>query len=166
MTEKSQALLDLYQQLIQQVKQEYENDTSLTVNDLMQSVEQGATFLSMKDDIDETELDLVKAFLHREISEFVKHQHEQDISTSPTFLMLENSLFHWLGEITDRSQVEWHELSKELKQAGTYKAGEIVSQGRMICEDCGHGMDIEFPSIISSCPECDSTEFIRQPLNP
>ncbi|RLV60132.1 hypothetical protein D5018_08330 [Parashewanella curva] len=166
MKEKKQALLDLYQQLIQQVKHKYENDPSLTANDLIQSVEQGATFLSLKEDIDDAELDLVKAFLHREISEFVKHQHEQEVSASPTFLMLENSLFHWLGEITDRSQVEWHELSKELEMAGAYKAGEIVSQGRMICEDCGHGVEIDFPSVISSCPECDGEQFIRLPLNP
>ena len=166
MSERSNALLTLYHHLIEHMKSEYQKDHSLTAKDLYQSVAQGKQFLRLKNISNEKELDLVAEFLKRDIAEFIQQQHAQDLAISPTLIAIENTLWHWLGEISDRSQVEWHELAKDLNRDGVYNAGEIVSQGRMICEKCGHSIDIEFPSLISSCPECEGREFLRLPLNP
>lgn len=166
MSKRSNALLELYQNLISQVKAEYEKDNSLTANDLYQSVAQGKQFLKLKANADESELNLVEDFLKRDISTFLNQQNDKNLSVSPTMLAIENTLWHWLGEISDRSQVEWHELANEFKHHGFYQAGEIVSQGRMICNGCGHETEVQFASTIPSCSVCDGKEFSREALMP
>ncbi len=166
MSDRSSALLELYQCLIKQIQQEYQKDNSLTANDLYQSVAQGKQFLALKKGSGEKELALVEEFLKRDISVFLKQQNESSLASSPTMLAIENTLWHWLGEITDRSQVEWHELTQEFEHHGFYQVGDIVSQGQIICSQCGHGVKIEFPSAISSCTECDGDEFSRESLEP
>ncbi|RYV00546.1 hypothetical protein SOPP22_17210 [Shewanella sp. OPT22] len=166
MSKRSNALLELYQDLISQVKAEYEKDNSLTAKDLYQSVAQGKQFLTLKADADEQELNLVEDFLKRDIATFLNQQNDKNLAVSPTVLALESTLWHWLGEISDRSQVEWHELANEFKHHGFYHAGEIVSQGRMVCNGCGHETKVEFASEILSCPECEGEEFSREALNP
>ena len=166
MSKRSNALLELYQDLISQVKAEYKKDNSLTAKDLYQSVAQGKQFLTLKADANEQELNLVEDFLKRDISAYLNQQNDQNIASSPTVLAIENTLWHWLGEISDRSQVEWHELANEFKHHGFYQAGEIVSQGRMVCNNCGHEMEVQFATEIPSCPECDGEEFSREALNP
>ena len=166
MSERSSELLALYQALIKQVKDEYSKDNSLTVKNLYKSVTKGKEYLQIKAQSAETELALVEEFLKRDIASFLKEQNSESLSHSPTLIAVENTFWHWLSEITDRSQVQWHELSQDFKHHGYYQAGEIVSQGNMICTQCGHGMDIEFPGVIPDCPECEGEEFTREPLSP
>lgn len=159
-------LLKLYQDLIEQVKKEYENDNSLTTKDLLHSITTGKEFLKLKAEAGEDELALVEHFLKRDIVTFIAEQNANDLSFSPTILAAQNTLWHWLSEITDKSQVEWHELAQDLKNEGHYYAGEIISQGQLTCTHCGHKMSIEFPTIITECPNCDAEEFSREPLTP
>ncbi|MCL1079554.1 hypothetical protein D5R81_05340 [Parashewanella spongiae] len=166
MSERSSALLKLYQSLIKQIQQEYQMDNTLTANDLFQSVAHGKQFLALKQGSDIKELALVEEFLKRDISAFLKQQNESSLASSPTMLAIENTLWHWLGEISDRSQVEWHELAQEFEHHGFYQVGDIVSQGQIICNQCGHGFNIEFPTTIPSCTECDCEQFSREPLEP
>lgn len=166
MGDKSAQLLNLYQRLIDRVKSEYAQDPNLTTKDLLTSVTSGRTYLKLKEQADEEELALVEHFLKRDIIVFLSEQNANNLSFSPTLLSMENTFWHWLGEITDRSQVEWHELAQDLKNQGQYNSGEIVGQGRMICDHCGHLVDIEFPSVLLPCSECDNKTFTREALRP
>ncbi|MCF1427034.1 MAG: zinc ribbon-containing protein [Shewanella sp.] len=166
MSDKSTALLALYQKLIDQVKAQYAGDPELTTKDLLASVTSSSEFLKLKKSADKDELALVEHFLKRDIVSFLSEQHADDVSYSPTLLTMENTLWHWLSEITDRSQVEWHELARDLKTEGHYRSGEIINQGRVICTRCGHAMNIEFPGVIPDCPQCDNDEFTRESLAP
>ncbi|MCL1142011.1 zinc ribbon-containing protein [Shewanella gaetbuli] len=166
MSGRSSALLDLYQSLFEQVKLQFEGDNSLTAKSLFKSVTEGKNYLQLKKKADEQELALVEEFLKRDIANFLKAQTEDDISYSPTAIAIENTLWNWLSGITDRSQVEWHELQQDFKHHGTYKAGEIINQGTLICDNCGHSMQINFPGVIPECPSCDSDAFSREALAP
>lgn len=166
MNERSSALLGLYQGLISEVKAQYAKDNSLSAKNLFNSVTQGKEFLRLKEQAGEDEFALVEQFLKRDIASFLREQHAASLSHSPTLITLENTLWHWLSEITDRSQVEWHELAQDFKHHGYYQTGDIVSQGVMVCTFCGHEMSIEFPSAIPDCPECDHGEFTREALTP
>jgi predicted RNA-binding Zn-ribbon protein involved in translation (DUF1610 family) len=166
MSDRSSELLALYQGLFEQVKADYEEDNSLNAKNLYKSVTKGKAFLKLKNNAGDEELALVEEFLRRDIATFLREQNVDNLSYSPTVIAIENTLWHWLSEISDRSQVQWHELAQDFKHHGFYKAGEIVSQGNMVCTQCGHGMTIDFPSVIPSCPECDGEEFTREPLAP
>lgn len=166
MSGRSTALLALYQALIDQVKQQFEQDNSLTAKSLFKSITKGKNYLQLKSTADEQELALAEEFLKRDIASFLKEEMEDDISHSPTAIAFENTLWQWLSSITDRSQVQWHELQQDFNHHGCYKSGEIINQGVLTCDNCSHQMQIDFPGVIPECPQCDSDTFSREPLSP
>ena len=166
MGDKSSQLLALYQDLIKQVTDEYMQNNKLTTKELLNSITAGKAFLKLKETAGEEEFTLVEHFLKRDIVAFIAEQNADDLSFSPTVLAAQNTLWHLLNEITDRSQVEWHELTQDLKNDGLYHSGEIIAQGKLTCMNCGNQMDIEFPSVIIECPNCDHEEFTREALLP
>ncbi|QDE30180.1 MULTISPECIES: zinc ribbon-containing protein [Shewanella] len=166
MSGKSSALLALYESLFEQVKAMFEEDNSLTAKDLFKAVTQGKEFVKLKSHADDEELALVEEFLKRDIEAFLNEEHADDLSYSPMVIGIENTLWQWLSEITDRSQVEWHEILQDFKNNGVYKSGEIINQGKLTCNKCGHQMEINFPGVIPNCPKCDFNEFSREPLTP
>ncbi|MGL4475588.1 MAG: zinc ribbon-containing protein [Shewanella sp.] len=166
MSDRSSQMLALYQTLIDKVKVDFGDNNQLSTKDLMASVTKGTDYLKLKQIADSEELALVEHFLKRDIIAFLNEQHADELSYSPTMIAMENTFWHWLSEITDRSQVEWHELSQDFKQHGEYQSGDIISQGTLTCIHCGHKMHIEFTGLIPDCPQCEQSEFIREALTP
>ncbi|MGS0682651.1 zinc ribbon-containing protein [Shewanella sp. 125m-7] len=166
MSEQSIELLSLYKALIDQLQSQYNDDNSLTVKSLYAQMQSCKEYLAIKQQAKQEELALVEQFLKRDIASFLQEKNATDLSHSPTVITAESTLWHWLGEITDRSQVEWHEVAQDFKHHGYYKSGEIVGQGTMVCTACGHEAEIEFPDILSDCTECDNDEFTREALAP
>ncbi|MFV7772613.1 MULTISPECIES: zinc ribbon-containing protein [Shewanella] len=166
MSKRSTELLSLYEALFDQVKSDFSEDNSMTAKELYKVVTASKEFLRLKKQAKEEELALVEEFLKRDIGSFLAEKNAKDLSHSPTVIAAENTLWHWLSEITDRSQVEWHEVTQDFKHHGYYQSGEIVGQGTMVCTDCGHEMRIEFPGVIPECPECDGSQFTREALAP
>ncbi|RTR37055.1 hypothetical protein EKG38_20360 [Shewanella canadensis] len=166
MSKKSTELLALYEALITQVKSDYSDDNTMTVKKLFNIVTNSKEFLSLKDRAKANELALVEQFLKRDIAAYLQEKNDTDLSHSPTMITVENTLWHWLSGITDRSQIEWHEVIQDFKHQGHYMSGEIVGQGTMVCTNCGHEMRIEFPGVIPDCPQCDKGEFTREALAP
>ncbi|GIU31093.1 zinc ribbon-containing protein [Shewanella schlegeliana] len=166
MSEQSTELLSLYKALISQLQSQYNDDNSLTVKSLYAQMQTCKEYLAIKQQAKEEELALVEQFLKRDIASFLQEKNATDLSHSPTVITVESTLWHWLGEITDRSQVEWHEVAQDFKHHGYYESGEIVGQGTMVCTSCGHESKIEFPTILPDCTECDNNEFTREALAP
>ncbi|ABV38082.1 protein of unknown function DUF1451 [Shewanella sediminis HAW-EB3] len=166
MSKKSTELLALYEALITQVKSDYSDDNTMTVKKLFNIVTSSKEYLSLKDRAKANELALVEQFLKRDIAAYLQEKNDTDLSHSPTMITVESTLWHWLSGITDRSQIEWHEVIQDFKHQGHYMSGEIVGQGIMVCTNCGHEMRIEFPGVIPDCPQCDKGEFTREALAP
>ena len=166
MSKRSTELLSLYEVLLAQVKSDYSEDNSITIKELFNIVTNSKEFLSIKDRAKDNELALVEQFLKRDIANFLHEKNDLDLSHSPTLITVENTLWHWLSSITDRSQIEWHEVLQDFKHQGHYQSGEIVNQGNMVCTHCGHEMKIEFPGVIPDCPQCDKSDFTRESLAP
>jgi len=166
MSNRSSQLLAQYQMLIDDLKRRFAENPDLNAKHLYQQLTAGDVYSQLRDEISDKEAELVLEFLKRDIAAYLQEHNAESLSYSPSVIALENTLWHWLGEITDRSQVEWHELAQDFKHHGYYQSGEIISQGKLVCTSCGHGMDIEFPSVIPDCPECDNDEFIREALTP
>ncbi len=166
MSKRSTELLSLYEALLAQVKSDYSGDNSITIKKLFNVVTSSKEFLSIKGRAKDNELALVEQFLKRDIANFLHDKNDLDLSHSPTMITVENTLWHWLSCITDRSQIEWHEVLQDFKHQGHYQSGEIVNQGKMVCTHCSHEMKIEFPGIIPDCPQCDKSDFTREALAP
>jgi hypothetical protein len=109
-------------------------------------------------------LALVSAYVKSDLKEFAENYEES--KNSPFSLMIADSIWQGLLEITDRTKVEWVELFDDLEHQGLYEAGEVIGLGVLVCDECGHKTEYNHPTEIIPCSKCGCTGFSRQALKP
>ncbi|MCG9596686.1 zinc ribbon-containing protein [Vibrio sp. Isolate25] len=115
-------------------------------------------------DLTKDELALVSAYVKSDLKEFADSYEES--KSGPFYLMVADSIWQGLLEITDRTKVEWVELFADLEHQGLYQAGEVIGLGVLVCDDCGHKTQYNHPTVIIPCTKCGSKAFSRQALKP
>ncbi|MEZ9834213.1 zinc ribbon-containing protein [Vibrio breoganii] len=115
-------------------------------------------------DMTKDELALVSAYVKSDLQEFANNFEES--KSGPFYLMIANTMWQSLLDITDKTKVEWVEFFQDLEHQGVYKSGEIIGLGVLICEKCGHRTQYNHATEIQACPQCGHDEFSRQPLKP
>ncbi len=115
-------------------------------------------------DLTKDELLLVSAYVKSDLKEFAENYEES--KNSPFSLMIADSIWQGLLEITDRTKVEWVELFDDLEHQGLYEAGEVIGLGVLVCDECGHKTEYNHPTEIIPCSKCGCTGFSRQALKP
>ncbi|EAS41411.1 zinc ribbon-containing protein [Photobacterium profundum] len=119
-------------------------------------------------DMTKDEWALISAYLKRDLKEFGKNVEEspEPFAESPFYKLVSESIWSGLAEITDKTQIEWHELMDDLQHQGIYQAGEIVGLGNLVCEKCGHHEIYSHAKRIELCSQCGHDQFTRQSLTP
>lgn len=115
-------------------------------------------------DLTKDELALVSAYMKSDLKEFAENYEES--KSGPFYLMVADSIWQGLLEITDRTKVEWVELFQDLEHQGLYQAGEVIGLGVLVCDDCGHKTQYNHPTVVIPCTHCGCKGFSRQPLKP
>ncbi len=93
-------------------------------------------------------------------------QYQNDAEHSLMLGLLEEQFWQSLSQITDRSQVEWAELTDDFNHQGIYKTGDLIGFGELRCTHCQHTLSFYHLSTVPQCPECGKTAFKRIPLAP
>ncbi|MCX9559447.1 zinc ribbon-containing protein [Vibrio cholerae] len=127
-------------------------------------VESSAKYVDAVNDLTKDELALISAYVKADLKEF--SQSFEQSKSSPFYLMITNSIWQGLLDITDRTKVEWVELFADLEHQGLYQAGEMIGLGVLICDQCGHKTEFNHPTEIEPCSQCGGKAFSRQPLKP
>jgi len=115
-------------------------------------------------DMTKDELSLISAYVKSDLKEFADNY--QESKSSPFSIMISDSIWQALLDITDRTKVEWVELFKELDHQGLYSVGDVIGLGHLVCEKCGNKTQFIHPTIIESCKKCGCVEFTRIALKP
>ncbi|CAH0538997.1 zinc ribbon-containing protein [Vibrio marisflavi] len=115
-------------------------------------------------DMTKDELALISAYIKSDLKEFADNYEEG--KSGPFYLMIRDSIWQGLLDITDRTKVEWVELFSDLEHQGLYEAGEMIGLGVLVCEHCGHKTEYSHPTTIIPCVKCGKKEFSRQLLKP
>lgn len=55
-------------------------------------------------------------------------------SDSVFMRVIKESLWQELADITDKTQLEWREVFRDLNHHGVYHSGEVVGLGNLVCE--------------------------------
>lgn len=122
-------------------------------------------------DMAKDELALIEAYLKQDLQEIKKHR--EDAKAAQTENLVETEAFRdviielmWqkLSEITDKTQLEWGEVTEDVKHKGRYHAGEEVGIGVFVCVNCGFEIEVYHPKSLIPCPECQHVEFSRRAL--
>ncbi|WP_428772106.1 zinc ribbon-containing protein [Vibrio sp.] len=115
-------------------------------------------------DMTKDEMALISAYVKSDLKEFAEN-YEQSKS-GPFYVMIADSIWQGLLDITDRTKVEWMELFSDLEHQGLYQAGEVIGLGTLVCDECGHQTQYTHPTVIIPCIKCGHTGFSRKPLKP
>ncbi|CAM2905920.1 zinc ribbon-containing protein [Vibrio rarus] len=115
-------------------------------------------------DMTKDELALISAYVKSDLQEFASSFEES--KSGPFYLMIANTVWQSLLDITDKTKLEWVEFFKELDHQGVYQTGELIGLGVLICEKCGHRTQYNHVTEIHSCTQCGHNEFTRKALNP
>ncbi|EPF9729821.1 zinc ribbon-containing protein [Vibrio fluvialis] len=127
-------------------------------------LETSGKVVAAANDLTKDELALISAYVKSDLKEFADSYEEE--KSGPFYLMIANSIWQGLLEITDKTKVEWVELFQDLEHQGLYKAGDMIGLGILVCENCGHHVEYNHPTEIVPCIRCGNTAFSRQPLKP
>ncbi len=118
-------------------------------------------------DMTKDELALIDAYLKQDaeaLKKWYAHRHDHDTETDAFRTVLVELMWKKLSEITDKTQLEWREVTEDLRHHGVYHAGEEVGIGVYTCKHCGKALEIHHPSVLVVCPNCDHKSFTRKAL--
>ncbi|SNY54070.1 Zinc-ribbon containing domain-containing protein [Arsukibacterium tuosuense] len=104
--------------------------------------------------------------LKRQWHEQEQQETEQDIPPSEQAApsLWPEALWQELSNITDKTQLEWQELTQDFKHQGVYYQGEMVGMGRYRCSNCYQHIDYTHPAELLPCSNCDGVQFYREGL--
>ena len=150
-----------YQQWLADFSRSLKQTEQQQLNNLVDVVEQLKAFVKAGKELSAYETALFIETLKRQWQE-----HSDDLSAAedqPPSLWPE-ALWQELSCITDKSQLEWQELSADFKHQGVYFQGEVVGMGRYRCSQCLQHIDYTHPAQLLNCSHCGGVQFFREGL--
>ncbi|ACT12236.1 zinc ribbon-containing protein [Pectobacterium aroidearum] len=136
--------------------------------DLDSLVQSARKTLQEGSELTQKEIEQVIQAVQRDLEEFGRSYSEsQDEFTDSVFMrVIKESLWQELADITDKTQLEWREIFKDVNHHGVYHSGEVVGLGNLVCENCHHHIAFYTPEVLPLCPKCSHDLFHRQPFQP
>ncbi len=104
-------------------------------------------------------------YLKRDLATFYD-SYQRETQESPYYLSVKDQVWHTLTEMTDKTQVEWHEFTSDAYHDGIYQAGEEVGFGILVCTQCGEKVEITHAQKIHPCFNCQNQTFKRKAIAP
>ena len=135
------------------------------MTDFVEFIEHAKAYFNAAEALPEAK---VKQFIDNftyDLNEFYR-QNQSDAKHSVYLGLLNETLWLNLARMTDKSQVEWAELSDDFQHQGTYQTGDVIGFGELACKKCQQTITIYHLSEVSDCANCGGSEFFRHPLSP
>ena len=157
-----------YQQLLERIVIKISEERYLTEEALAQWLIKAEEFLEAAGELSQEEIELMAAYLKRDLQAFADSMDPDSNSDSPSIWLssLVDTVWHALAEVTDKTQVEWRELAEDLAHDGVYRAQEWVGLGILKCTACGNQQEIYHATQLSPCSKCKGETFQRKPFKP
>lgn len=160
-----------YRQLVASLTERLKNGE----RDISALVQDARIELQNEGKLSEIQIEQLTSAVRRDLHEFARSYSESqqavaeadDDGTDSVFmLVIKESLWKELADMTDKTQLEWKEVFKDVSHHGIYHSGEVVGLGNLVCENCHFNLAVYTPEILSKCPKCGHTEFTRLPFEP
>lgn len=157
-----QNLKQKYQQWLTDFTKTLQQAEQRQLNKMINLVEQLKAYIKAGQDLSAYETDLFIETLKRQWQEHTDVDETTTQNTVPSFWP--EALWQTLSAITDKSQVEWLELTQDFKHKGIYHQGEVVGMARYRCTNCLQHIDYTHPSELVACSQCGGIQFHREGL--
>ena len=154
--------LKKYQQWLHQFTENLNQSERQQLDNMVGFVEQLKAYIKAGKDLSAYETTLFIETLKRQWQDHEAQQQADDATSLPS--LWPEALWQELSSITDKSQLEWQELTQDFKHQGVYYQGEVVGMGRYRCSHCLTHIDYTHPSELLACSSCGAVQFFREGL--
>ena len=161
MTQKSNA----YERFSQQAAQWFDDVNSHEITDFVSFIEKAKAYAVAAEEIPHEKVNQFLANLRADIQTFFAHQ-RADANQSVYLGLLGESFWHSLAKVTDKTQVEWAELTDDFEHHGDYHSGDYIGFGVLQCQRCLSHLEVTHFSQVADCYSCGGDTFSRLPLKP
>ncbi|PVZ85939.1 hypothetical protein C9426_17685 [Serratia sp. S1B] len=153
-----------YRELVASLTERLKNGER-DIDELVTSAEK---YLNEVEELTHHEVEQLVLAIRRDLEEFARsYQESRDTFTDSVFMrVIKESLWQELADITDKTQLEWREVFKDVSHHGVYHSGEVVGLGNLVCEKCHYHLAFYTPEILPRCPKCGHDQFQRKPFEP
>lgn len=159
--DKSKSFQDVLEPLVNWLDEVKKNE----VTKMIELVEQAKLYAKAAESIPEEKVEQFIDNLKHDLSEFYR-QLKDDSEHSIYLGILNESWWSTLADMTDKSQVEWAELSEDFAHDGVYRTGDFIGFGELVCDNCKHVHPVTHFSEVIPCSECNHNTFKRRGLTP
>lgn len=154
--------LKKYQQWLADFNRSLEQSERRQLDNMVSFVEQLQAYLKAGKELSAYETALFIETLKRQWQDQQAQQQADDEAAAPS--LWPEALWQQLSSLTDKSQLEWQELTADFKHQGIYFQGEVVGMGRYRCSQCLQHIDYTHPSELLACSHCGAVQFFREGL--
>lgn len=153
-----------YRELVTSLTERLKNGER-DIDELVRGVE---ARLNTQGDLSSAEVDQITLAVRRDLEEFARSygESQNEITDSVFMRVIKESLWQELADITDKTQLEWREVFKDVSHHGVYHSGEVVGLGNLVCEKCHYHLAFYTPEVLPLCPKCGHDQFARRPFEP
>jgi len=155
----------LFDDVYQQLTTWFHSFEQHEVTNVVTIVERAKQYLSAAEDLPDHSIKQFVDNLSYDLQQFYQ-AYQTDAKHSIFLGILEEEFWQTLGQITDKSQVEWAELGEDFQHQGYYHKGDMIGFGVLLCDHCHESLSIYHLSEVPECPQCGHGKFSRQPLTP
>ncbi len=155
-----------YEQVLERILIKFKQEEHLSEEAIDAAIERANEYINAAEELTEDELSLIKKYLKRDLQAFAEKMAQADDEPSVWLGTLTESIWQGLADITDKTQLEWRELSEDLAHDGIYRAHEWVGLGVLCCTKCKHEQEIYHPTKLETCIQCGNDTFLRRPFKP
>ncbi|WP_116473724.1 zinc ribbon-containing protein [Zobellella maritima] len=150
-----------YDAFVEELHRQWQQTEDTTIKEMVETTQ---AYMEAAGDLTRDELALIAQYVKRDLAELGNSGDE--FRDSVFYRRIKETVWGWLANATDKSQLEWQEFTNELEHHGEYRAGEIVGPGIYDCTLCAHPHEVTHPEVLTTCLECNHDTFIRRPLMP
>lgn len=105
--------------------------------DIDKLVESAERRLNTVEELTRNDVEQIVQAVRRDLEEFARSYEEskEEFRDSVFMRVIKESLWQELADITDKTQLEWREVFKDVSHHGVYHSGEVVGLGNLVCEN-------------------------------
>lgn len=133
--------------------------------DISAFIEQVKVAATEVENVSEEKLTQFCENLKQDLVEFYQ-QTNSEAKHSVYLAVLSEVWWQTLANMSDKAQIEWAELSDDLKNNGEYKTGDVIGFGLLACQQCQEVTHITHYSMVENCLYCGNDTFNRLLLEP
>lgn len=165
--EHSASAPEAYNRILDRLRERLDKASEYSWEYLQEQIEDAAEVELAAKEMTRDELDLLKAYLRRDLGQLGYYIHETGAGVAAWLNfdldVLEQKMVQRLKDLADRTLVDYELLREQLGHGEKeYLAGEITAPGTLQCQVCGARQRLTRTSAIQPC-SCGSVLFRRCP---